>query len=199
MLSRMAATPLRGDDTLATTDNAASDEALARLALHDRRAFAPLYARYADRLYRYALAHSGSAQAAEDVVADTFVAAIEGLERFDAERGSFGGWLFGIAARTLSARNRRNGRFQRLLTRSWEPEPLEDDPLSTIIRSADAQRLRKLLAGLPDKDRDMVLLRYGADLNSTEIAEALGMKSSAVRVRLMRVLQRLGTELGDDR
>lgn len=198
----MAAAPLRGskgNDRQATTDDASSDEALARLALHDRRAFAPLYARYANRLYRYALAHTASPQAAEDVVADTMVAALEGLERFDAERGSFGGWLFGIAARTLSARNRRNGRFQRLLTRAWEPEPLEDDPLSTIVRTADAQRLRELLRELPDKDREMVLLRYGADLNSSEIAEALGMKSSAVRVRLMRVLQRLGTELGDDR
>jgi RNA polymerase sigma factor (sigma-70 family) len=176
-----------------------SDDALVQQALRDRNAFAALYDRYADRLYRYAVAQTGNVSAAEDIVSETMLAAIEGLQRFDATRGTFAGWLFGIASRQVSARRRRYGRLLRVLPRAWEPEGAEDDTLSLIVRSADAAHVRELLAKLPERDREIVLLRYGAELTSAEIGTALGMKSSAVRVRLMRVLGRLAAELGDMR
>jgi RNA polymerase sigma factor (sigma-70 family) len=183
----------------AVPPTATSDEALVQQALRDRHAFAALYDRYADRLYRYALARTGTPAVAEDIVSETMLAALEGLQRFDPARGAFAGWLFGIATRQISARRRRHGRWLRVLPRAWEPEGHEDDALSLVVRSADAARLRELLAQLPDRDRDIVLLRYGAELTSAEIGAALGMTNSAVRVRLMRVLGRLATELGDIR
>jgi RNA polymerase sigma factor (sigma-70 family) len=203
VLSRMPEARMRGDHLPVPTGNGSgngvSDEALAALARQNRHAFTPLYARYADRVYRYALAHTGSVSAAEEIVSDTMLAAIEGLHRFDPERGNFAGWLFGTAKCSISARQRYASRFQRLLTRagSLEAHAAEDDPLDTIVRGDDAIRLRELLQRLPERDRDLVLLRYGAELTSSEIASVLDMKSSAVRVRLMRVLQRLAGELGD--
>ena len=75
-------------------ERASDDAALVAVACRDRREFARLYERYADRLYRYALAQTGSAVAADDIVSETMVAALEGLSRFDSTRGSFAGWLF---------------------------------------------------------------------------------------------------------
>jgi RNA polymerase sigma-70 factor (ECF subfamily) len=189
----------RDRDERMAASQAAIDARLVSDALANRDAFAALYVRYADRLYRYALAHTGAVSAAEDIVSETMLAAIEGLERFDPQRGAFAGWLFGIAGRQVSARRRRQHRFLRVLPRVWEPERLDDDPLTTIVRGADATRLREHLAQLPDRDREIVLLRYGAELTSAEIGEVLGMKSSAVRVRLMRALDRLAGSLGDVR
>ncbi|HEX5165665.1 MAG TPA: sigma-70 family RNA polymerase sigma factor, partial [Thermomicrobiales bacterium] len=94
---------------------------------------------------------------------------------------------------------RRQGRMQRLVGRLRGAESAHEDALATVIRGEDAATVRRLLAGLPARDRELVLLRYSAGLNSSEIAEALGMSSGAARVRLMRVLQRLAAELGDDR
>jgi RNA polymerase sigma-70 factor, ECF subfamily len=181
------------------SDQANADEHLVTLSRHDRAYFAELYDRYANRLYRYALAHTGSVTAAEDIVSETMLAAIVGLHRFDPNRGAFAGWLFGIASRQIHASKRRRGRFLRLLPRAWEPEPIDDDVLITIVRGTDAARLRELLQQLPERDREIVLLRYGAELTSAEIGDVLSMNGGAVRVRLMRVLQRLATELGDAR
>lgn len=181
------------------SERASDDAALVVAACRDRREFARLYERYADRLFRYALARTGSETAADDIVSETMVAALEGLSRFDPARGSFAGWLFAIAARKLADRGRRQGRVQRLVGRLRGAESTDEDTLDTVIRGENAALVRRLLAGLSARDRELVLLRYSSGLNSTEIAEALGMSSGAARVRLMRVLQRLATELGDDR
>lgn len=180
-------------------ERASDDAALVAAARRDRREFAGLYERYVDRLYRYALARTGSETVADDIVSETMVAALEGLARFDPTRGSFAGWLFAIAARKLADRGRRQGRVQRLVGRLRGAESSHEDTLETVIRGEEAATVRRLLARLSSRDRELVLLRYSAGLNSSEIAEALGMSSGAARVRLMRVLQRLAAELGDDR
>ncbi|MGH9175089.1 MAG: RNA polymerase sigma factor [Vicinamibacterales bacterium] len=177
-----------------------SDDArLVMAARRDRREFAHLYERYADRLYRYALARTGSEAAADDIVSETMVAALEGIGRFDPERGTVAGWLFAIAARKVADRGRRRGRMRRLVGRLRGGEGSDEDVLETVIRGEDAALVQRLLAGLSERDRELVLLRYSAGLTSTEIAETLGISSGAARVRLTRVLQRLAAELGDDR
>jgi RNA polymerase sigma factor (sigma-70 family) len=67
------------------------------------------------------------------------------------------------------------------------------------VRGDDAGRVRDLIQRLPERDRELILLRYGAELNSTEIGAVLGMNAGAVRVRLMRIVQRLADELGRER
>lgn len=180
-------------------DDVLTDAALAATALCKRRQFAFLYERYADRLYRYARARTGSATVADDIVSDTMMAALEGLQGFDPARGTFAGWLFTIARRRIADRGRNCARFRKLVerVRSQTPQTHEDDVLDTTIRREDALLARRLLATLPDRDRELVLLRYSAGLNSAEIADALGMTSGAVRTRLSRALQRLATDLAE--
>jgi RNA polymerase sigma-70 factor (ECF subfamily) len=69
-------------------------------------ALAALYRRYLTPVYRYFYARTGDVQQAEDLTAQTFVAALEGLSRYR-ERGTFAGWLFTIAARRLADQLRR--------------------------------------------------------------------------------------------
>ena len=182
----------------ARNEGALSDSTLAAAALDDRRQFAHLYERYADRLYRFARARTGSATVADDIVSDTMLAAMEGLAGFDPQRGTFAGWLFTIARRRMADRGRKRTRFRRLIERSsHRPTSAQDDMLDDTIRREEAQMVRQLLDGLSERDRELVLLRYSAGLNSTEIADALGMTSGAVRTRLSRTLQRLATTLSD--
>lgn len=177
----------------------ADDAELVLAARREREQFARLYERYADRLYRYALGRTGSAEAADDIVSETMLAAMEGLQGFDAERGTFDGWLFGIARHQLSARERRQGRFRRAIARVWSPTPTEDDTLDTLIRYEDVLLVRRLLATLSPADRELVLLRYSGGLRTAEIAEVLGIAHGAARMRLSRALQRMNAELGEGR
>jgi RNA polymerase sigma-70 factor (ECF subfamily) len=176
-----------------------SDATLALAARHDARAIARLYERYADPLYRYALARSASAAVADDVVSETFVAVLETLERFDPLRGSFAAWLFTIAGRRLADHARRERRFWRAISRRWAPLALaEDDTLETLVRREDAARLRAALAQLPDDERELLLLRYAAGLTSAQIGELRGLSPGATRMRLGRQRERLALDLGDD-
>jgi RNA polymerase sigma-70 factor, ECF subfamily len=125
--------------------------------------------------------------------------ALEALDRFSPRRGSFASWLFTIATRRVIDRQRRDSRFRDLVARAWEPDAIDDDPLTTLVRRADAARLRAKLAGLPDDDRELILLRYGAELTSAEIGAVVGKSAGAVRIRLMRLLDQLANDLGDSR
>ncbi|MEX2314178.1 MAG: RNA polymerase sigma factor, partial [Thermomicrobiales bacterium] len=136
-------------------ERASDDVALVAAACRDRREFARLYERYVDRLYRYALARTGSEAAADDIVSETMVAALEEIARFDSARGSFAGWLFAIAARKLADRGRRQGRVRRLVGRLRGTEGAHEDALETVIRGEDAATARRLLAGLSERDREL--------------------------------------------
>jgi RNA polymerase sigma-70 factor (ECF subfamily) len=175
-----------------------SDEDLALAALHDARRFETLYERYADRLYRYALSRTGSPEAAADIVSATMLAALEGLARFDPAKGSFSAWLFTIAGRRIADRRRAYHRFRRFLTTRRLSAPSEDSPLDLIDRNEDRIAVRAAVERLSDNHREVILLRYIAELHIAEIAAALGISEAAVKMRLNRAMKQLADDLGDD-
>lgn len=174
-----------------------SDAELALAARSTPQAFEQLYQRYADRLYRYAAGLTGSTSLADDIVSDTMMAALEQLHRFDPTRGSFAGWLFTIARRRMADDQRRLSRLRRAFQRHGLEPDFEDDPLTNVIRSEDAARLRAALLRLAKHDRDVLLLRFVVELSGPEIAEILNISPSAVRVRVHRALGRLANQLGE--
>lgn len=187
-----------GGDADAVTLTVGAEEArLVAAARADRQAFAAIYLRYADRLYRYALARSGSAALAEDVVSETMLAALEGLGRFDARRGTLAGWLFGIATNRLAERTRRQARWLRAADRLTRQHPTSsaDDTLDSTLRGETAQVVARLLDTLDERDRQIVLLHYSAELTSSEIGEALDMRPGTVRQRLARALRAMQQRL----
>ena len=175
-----------------------SDEDLALAARVDTRRFETLYERYADRLYRYALSRTGSPEAAADIVSQTMIAALEGLERFDPDRGSFAAWLFTIAGRRIADRSRAHRRLQRYLATRWRPVEPEEDPLDRIDRDADRADIRAAVQRLSDTHREVVLLRHVAELPIAEIAATLNISEGAVKMRLNRALKQLANDLGGD-
>lgn len=177
-----------------------ADEELALAACQDRSQFSGLYRRYADPLYRYALGRTRSPDVAADIVGDTMVAVLESIAKFDPQKGSFAAWLFTIANRKIADRGRRHHRWLRFLSSRPSSQPLaeHDDVLDTVMRQIDAERLYATLDELPDLNRRIVLLSYGAGLTSTQIGEITGLSPGAVRTRLTRALDSLAKKLGDD-
>src|SRR5256885_17272712 len=93
------------DDHQRPGGHVSSDAAVIQESWADADRFAALYDRYAVQLYRYAYQRIGP-QAAEDVVAETFLAAFQGRTSYDVARPDARPWLFGILTRKL-ARHRR--------------------------------------------------------------------------------------------
>jgi RNA polymerase sigma-70 factor (ECF subfamily) len=102
----------------------ADDEVLAAAVQNDRAAFDVLYRRFVTRVYRYCYIRTNDVQAAEDLTAQTFLAALEGIPRYRGD-SSFSAWLFGIASNRCKAYHRRRQR---------RPE----EPLEEAMRLPDA-------------------------------------------------------------
>jgi RNA polymerase sigma factor (sigma-70 family) len=175
------------------------DGALVAAALRDRAQFWLLYERHLDRLHWYAFTQLGSTADADDVVAETMLAAYERLEQFDAARGSFATWLFAIARRKVADHGRAHRRLWRLVVRqqAYLTPFADDDPSGQIVRDEQAALVYAAVRRLSRAEREVLALRHSAGLSTPEIATLLGDSPAAVRKRLSRAHARLRALLTD--
>ena len=171
------------------------DEAtLVALAKHDRRAFAPLYRRYVDPVYRYCDRSLGDRELAEDATSLIFTKALAGLQacRDDAFRS----WLFAIAHNVIIDTHRTQMSHRPLA----EAEEMADgaaerSPEAQALAGEDARTIRALLSALPADQRQLLELRL-AGLSDAEIARVLGRSHGAVRTSQCRAIARLRAMVG---
>jgi RNA polymerase sigma factor (sigma-70 family) len=160
------------------------------MVIADSNAVRALYDDHAAGVFAY-LARRVGRDLAEDLLAETFRAAIESYATFDATRGNERGWLFGIATNLLRRHWRTERRRLLALERSSSTHAFSIDPLlaaaDRIDAAADADRLLHAIVELPDDDRDLLILSGWERLNSSEIGEALGVAPATVRSRLRRI------------
>jgi RNA polymerase sigma-70 factor, ECF subfamily len=167
-----------------------SDEAaLLAAARSDPAAFAELYRRYVTRVYRYLYSHVGQSDDAEDLTAQVFTAAWQGLARYQ-ERGNFTAWLFQIARNKTNDFYRRR-RPQLSLEAAGAALRVDWDPLASVERRETLHRLSELVNRLEPDQRELIRLRFAADLSFAEIAALLGRSEAAVKMTLHRLLRNL--------
>ena len=149
----------------------------------DAKAFADLYAQYAQKLYATAFYLLGRKEDAEDIVMDTVAdafAQIRSLRNADA----FGGWIFRILMNKLKRKRKE-------YALACEEELFDTLPAEAGEPSAEHAALRQAVAQLPQQDREIVLLGVLGGYESAEIAQILGMNANTVRSRRMRTLAKL--------
>jgi RNA polymerase sigma factor (sigma-70 family) len=145
------------------------------------------------RIYAYVAYRVGDGPDAEDVTSEVFERALRYRKSYDSSRGEPLAWLIGIARRciddALAGRPRAEFGEQPDVTSA---EDLEGEALQRLTVAAAVE-------GLDERSRDLIALRYGADLSARQIGEILGLKTNAVEVALHRTLARLRPELESSR
>lgn len=141
------------------------------------------------RVYAYVAYRIGDGPEAEDVTSETFERALRYRSSYDPRRGPPAAWLVGIARRCLDDAAGRRAR--EVLVAEPRETPGPDEAARAQLRLDTA----RLVATLPERDRELIALRYGADLKAREIAEVLGLTTGAVEVALHRALEKLRLEL----
>jgi RNA polymerase sigma-70 factor, ECF subfamily len=179
------------------------DAELVRRSLSgDHQAFARLVQLHRPAAARLAVAMIGSGADADDVVQDAFIKAFTRLVQFDTNR-RFRGWLLAIVANEARNRRRATGRRTavtlRVAVRAEEPgkDPTVD-PAHALERGELRERLAEAITALSDQDRELIALRYFAELTEAETATALGCPVGTVKSRLSRALLRLRTRLTEE-
>lgn len=171
----------------------AADEAkLVASACTDPDAFGRLYDHYVQPVYAYLYSRVGSAPEAEDITAQTFLAALEGINRYH-DQGYFAAWLFSIAHHKMVEYFRKQHRQLPLL--AAEQVPAAVDTLQQMITSERSAALQQLIKDLPEEERELIRLRYVADLHFSEIAALLGRTEESTKKTLYRLLDRIHMQL----
>jgi RNA polymerase sigma-70 factor (ECF subfamily) len=179
------------------------DDLLRLLRSGDEEAFLALYRRRQGAIYRFALHVSGSASAAEDIVQEVFITLLRGDCGYNPERGTLSGYLFGVArkqALRLLERTRADVAIEPESEEASVPElSVDDDPLAGLTHRESLEALRKAVAALPRRYREVVALCDLEEIDYADAAAALGCPIGTVRSRLHRARALLLEKLNKDR
>jgi len=183
-----------------TTPSPGDDDLLRRLREGDEGALAVLYGRWQGPVFRLALRPSGSREGAEDGARGGFLALMRGVSGYDAARGPLASYLFGMARNQVRRRLERERPYVAL-----EPEAEEapredsvarfDDPLASLTRQEDVERVRDAVLSLPLHYREAVVLCDLQLLSYEEAATVLECALGTVRSRLARGRELLAAKL----
>lgn len=156
----------------------------------DEDAAALLFDEYYPRVYRYAAARLGHGPSAEDAASETFAKVIRELGRFKWRGAGFEGWLFRIARNVIVDMQRRGGK-ETLTGEAIEPPEASNEglPETTLVDLESAVELRALLDRLPPEQREVLLLRFGAGLDTNETGRAMDRNANAIRQLQLRALR----------
>ena len=176
----------------------ASDADIIEMSLRHPGCFGVIFDRHAKEILRYAHSRLGP-DLAEDVLAETFLAAFGRRKHYDCSRADARPWLYGIAIRQIGRHRRTEHRYRNALAR-LPAEAVIDDISDRSADRATAQQMRPrllaILSAMPHRDRELLLLIAWAGLTCDEAAQALGVPASTARSRLHRIRIRTRLALG---
>jgi RNA polymerase sigma-70 factor (ECF subfamily) len=207
---------MQAENASARESGTSGDErTVAALRAGDERAFRELFARTYPMLKRVARGYVASDAVAEEIVQDTWLAVVTGIDRFEG-RSALGTWIFSILtnqAKSHGARERRAVPFSSIVPRDVEAPVVDPDrfqkdddawpghwatpprpwqkPERRLLSLEARDRLKEALAQLPDRQRLVVGLRDIDGHSADEVCDLLGLSQENQRVLLHRGRSRL--------
>jgi RNA polymerase sigma-70 factor, ECF subfamily len=157
-----------------------------------QREFEQIYSEYAQSLLGFLVYRTGDRALSEDVLADTFERVLRSRKPFDPRKASRKTWLYAIALNVLRDHMRRRQAETRALARIG-PEASADDSMERAY--GDRGQILEALKALSKDEREVVALRYGADMTVPEIARLKGEKLTTIEGRVYRALRKLRHKL----
>ncbi len=178
------------------------EEELVRRARKDPAAFRPLFDRYHDQIFNYLLRRTSDVHKAKDLTSNTFLKALENIDRYRWRGISFAAWLYRIATNEVNLSHRNSNRtvpFSRDLETTLQDERRSDAALleaeEQIRQNTQFQKMHKALSGLEMKYQTVLALRYFENKSIREIAEIVDRPENTVKTLIRRGLMQLREKL----
>jgi RNA polymerase sigma-70 factor (ECF subfamily) len=168
-------------------------ELVRRAKSGDEAAISQIYERYAPAIYRYIYFRVGEAELAEDLQAEVFLRMLEGIHRYEDRGWPISAWLYRIAHdRTVDTMRRRRTR-QHVPLEAWGGAC--EGPENEVDTQLDYEELNRMLLDLTDEQRQVIHLRFMADMSIQEVATKLGRTEGSVKALQHRGLQSLARRM----
>jgi RNA polymerase sigma-70 factor (ECF subfamily) len=180
-----------------TVDDAALERLVDEARGGDAEAFAAIFDRFHEPVYRFIASRIHRPADAEDLTQLVFVKALEALPRYQSRGVPFGGWLFRLARNTVIDHvrtHRETTELEQVLDRVDQ----DRGPDEWAMTRQELESVRVALAALTDEQREAIALRYFAGLSAKEAATAMGKQEGTVRGLQFRGIAALRRHLGID-
>ncbi|HEY7593796.1 MAG TPA: sigma-70 family RNA polymerase sigma factor [Actinophytocola sp.] len=158
----------------------------------DRSAFAQLYDRYVDVVFRYVLFRVGDRELAEDVTSETFLRALRRIESVSYQGRDVGAWFVTIA-RNLVLDHVKSSRFRLEVATAEvdDSKPADSGPEQQVLSTLTRTALLECVGQLGDDQRECIVLRFLQGLSVAETAKVMARNEGAVKALQHRAVRRL--------
>jgi RNA polymerase sigma-70 factor (ECF subfamily) len=160
----------------------------------DKDAFGDIYGTLLDPMYRFLYWNLDSREDAEDLTEEVFLRCLVNIEAYNPKRGSFKTWAFRIAHNALIDHHRRRIRRPQ--------DELKEDMINgampvaeRLVEGDKVRALRSALSDLNPTQRQVIVMKYYAEMSNAEVAQALGRSVGAINAIQHRALRRMGKTL----
>ena len=169
--------------------NMENEAEIVERAKTDDAAFEILYNHYFPKIYGYIFKRTGNREASEDILSATFLKAFTHLKKYQSRGFTFGAWLYRIATNNLTDYYRRHRPgAESELAEADGAESSGENPAETADKKQERAAIEKVLTKLPGRYREIIQLRFFAEMEIFEIAETLNLPKTHVSVILHRAL-----------
>jgi RNA polymerase sigma-70 factor, ECF subfamily len=168
-------------------------ELINRAKSGDHGAVTQIYERYSAAIYRYIYFRVGEAELAEDLQAEVFLRMLEGIHRYEERGWSISAWLYRIAHDRMVDTLRRRRTRKHVPLDTWGG--CCDGPENAVSAQLDYEEVNRTLNDLTTDQRQVIQLRFMADMSVQEVARTLGRTEGAVKALQHRGLQSLARRL----
>lgn len=165
----------------------------------DGEAFATLYDRYVDSVFRFIYYRVHDRALAEDFTSETFLRALRRISTINYQGRDIGAWFMTIA-RNIVFDHVKSARFRLELTTGdvLVGDESETSPEATVLAHLGNARLLQAVNGLGDEQKECIVLRFLSGLSVAETASAMGKNDGAIKALQHRAVKRLAGILGDE-
>lgn len=154
--------------------------------------FTALYEEHMAYVFRYINYRIGNRNEAEDLTSVVFEKALEAFHRYDSNKSAPQTWLLAIARNTVTDHLRKSSKRKTLpLDNAAGVESLDPSPPEETERREEYQRLQFCLAALPQREQEIISLKFGGELNNRQIASVIGLSENNVGTILFRAICKL--------
>lgn len=162
----------------------------------DRSAFARLYDKYVDVVFRYVLFRVGDRELAEDVTSETFLRALRRIESVSYQGRDVGAWFVTIA-RNLVLDHVKSSRFRLEVATAEvdDTKPADSGPEQQVLSKVTRTALLECVRQLGDDQRECIVLRFLQGLSVAETAKVMARNEGAVKALQHRAVRRLASLL----
>lgn len=166
-------------------------QSVERILAGDKQAYIDIINQYKNPLYATILRMAKNPQTAQDLLQEAFIKVYEQLGKYD-QKGSFKSWLYKVEVNHCLDQLRK----KKIKQEQIEEERMINDttPEVVFLKKEKSRELERLMAGLPEEERLILLLRYANDLSYEEICKTLRISLADVRNKLHRAKKKLRSQ-----